>query len=44
MELNLSNDDFPQYFILVFEVESIARTGFKNTIKYFKAYDKSDFN
>jgi len=43
-ELNLTVESFPQYFILIFEVESIERTGFKNTIKYFKAYDKEFFN
>lgn len=43
-ELNLSIDEFPQYFLMIFEVESIERTGFKNTIRYFKPYNKEYFN
>jgi hypothetical protein len=42
-ELNYNDGNFPLYFIIVFEVESIERTGFKNSIKYFKAYEKDFF-
>jgi len=43
-DLNLSEKNFPEYFMMIFEVESIERTGFKNTLKYFKAYNKAYFN
>jgi len=39
----LTMQNLPQYFIMIFEVESIERTGFKNTLKYYKAFDKSFF-
>lgn len=42
-ELNYTTENFPKYFIMVFEIESIERTGFKNTIKYFKAYEEQYF-
>ena len=42
-ELGFSAEEFPQYFLMIFEVESIERTGFKNTLKYFKSYNKDYF-
>ena len=35
---------FPDYFIAVFEVKSIERTGFSNEIKYFKEISRNFFN
>jgi hypothetical protein len=42
-ELGFSAEEFPQYFLMIFEVESIERTGFKNTLKYFKSYSRDFF-
>ena len=42
-QTNYSAQNLPRYFIMIFEVESIERTGFKNTLKYFKTYDKGFF-
>lgn len=37
------NGSVPEYFIILFEVKSIERTGFTNEIKYFKPLDKELF-
>ncbi len=35
-EVQKINTNFPEYFLVLFEVKSIERTGFTNEIKYFK--------
>jgi len=35
-EIKLINDKVPDYFIALFEVKSIERTGFTNKLKYFR--------
>jgi len=38
------NKSMPEYFIVLFEVKSIERTGFTNEIKYFKEIPRDFFN
>jgi hypothetical protein len=35
-DINKINKSVPEYFIALFEVKSIERTGFTNELKYFK--------
>jgi hypothetical protein len=35
-DINKINKTFPEYFIALFEVKSIERTGFTNELKFFK--------
>ena len=37
------NKNFPEYFIALFEVKAIERTGFSNEIKYFKEISEDFF-
>lgn len=43
-EIRKKTPNFPEYFIAVFEVKSIERTGFANEIKYFKEIPRNFFN
>jgi len=43
-EIREINTHVPEYFITVFEVKSIERTGFTNEIKYFKELSRDFFN
>lgn len=43
-EIRKINTNVPEYFIALFEVKSIERTGFANEIKYFKEISRDFFN
>jgi hypothetical protein len=43
-EINKKNNSVPEYFIALFEVKSIERTGFTNELKYFKELPKNFFS
>ncbi len=43
-EIRKINTNFPEYFITVFEVKSIERTGFTNEVKYFKEISQDFFD
>lgn len=43
-EIRKINTNIPEYFIALFEVKSIERTGFTNEIKYFKEISRDFFN
>jgi len=43
-EIRKINKKIPEYFITVFEVKSIERTGFTNEIKYFKEISRDFFD
>jgi hypothetical protein len=43
-EIRKINTNVPEYFITVFEVKSIERTGFTNEIKYFKEVSRDFFD
>jgi hypothetical protein len=43
-EINKINKSVPEYFIALFEVKSIERTGFTNELKYFREIPQNYFN
>jgi hypothetical protein len=43
-EINRINHSVPEYFIALFEVKSIERTGFTNELKYFKEISGNFFS
>jgi hypothetical protein len=43
-EINKINKSVPEYFIALFEVKSIERTGFTNELKYFKEIPRNLFS
>lgn len=43
-EINKANKSVPEYFIALFEVKSIERTGFTNELKYFKEIPQNFFS
>ena len=43
-EINTINKSVPEYFIALFEVKSIERTGFTNELKYFKEIPRNFFS
>lgn len=43
-EINQRNKSVPEYFIALFEVKSIERTGFTNELKYFKEIPHNFFS
>ena len=43
-EIDRINKSVPEYFIALFEVKSIERTGFTNEIKYFMEIDRDFFD
>ena len=43
-EIEKLNIKIPEYFIMLFEVKSIERTGFTNEVKYFKEISREFFN
>jgi hypothetical protein len=43
-EIKKINKTVPEYFIALFEVKSIERTGFSNELKYFKEISRDFFN
>ena len=43
-EINKTNKSVPEYFIALFEVKSIERTGFTNELKYFKEISPNFFS
>ena len=43
-EIEKLNTYIPEYFIMLFEVKSIERTGFTNELKYFKEISREFFN
>ena len=43
-DINNINKSVPEYFIALFEVKSIERTGFSNELKYFKEISRNFFS
>jgi hypothetical protein len=43
-DINKINKSVPEYFIALFEVKSIERTGFTNELKYFKEIPRNFFS
>jgi hypothetical protein len=43
-DINKINKSVPEYFIALFEVKSIERTGFSNELKYFKEIPRNFFS
>jgi hypothetical protein len=43
-DINKVNKTVPEYFIALFEVKSIERTGFTNELKYFKEIPQNFFS